>query len=126
MLRADFVEPNEADQTVVPMTDVAYLPPGGQTVLDPLANDTDPDGQGLAVREVDLPAGRTDHRGRDRPAPGPGVSAPRTPRGTVVFGYSVFDGATTKVGQIRIVPVPAPQADPAAAGRTDHRDRPRR
>ena len=36
------------------MTDVAYLPPGGQTVLDPLANDTDPDGQGLAVREVDV------------------------------------------------------------------------
>ena len=57
VLRADFVEPNESARSVVPMTDVAYLTPGGQTVLDPLANDTDPDGQGLAVREVDLPAG---------------------------------------------------------------------
>ena len=40
------------------------------------------------------------------------VSAPRTPRGTVSFGYSVFDGAATKVGQIRIVPVPAPKRIP--------------
>ncbi len=111
VLRADFVEPNESTRSVIPMTDIAYLPPGGQTVVDPLANDTDPDGQGLAVREVDLPAG----------APITAavvdlhlvqVSAPRPPRGTVVFGYSVFDGATTKVGQIRIVPVPAPKRIP--------------
>ncbi len=111
VLRADFVEPNETNRSVVPMTDVAYLAPGGQTVVDPLANDTDPDGQGLAVREVDLPPG----------APITAavvdlhlvqVSAPRTPQGTVVFGYSVFDGATSKVGQIRIVPVPAPKRIP--------------
>jgi hypothetical protein len=111
VLRADFVDKNEANQTVVPMTDVAYLPPGGQTVLDPLANDTDPDGEGLAVREVDvdpnapITAAVTDlHLVQ--------VSASRTPRGTVSFGYSVFDGATTKVGQIRIVPVPAPKRIP--------------
>ena len=117
VLRADFVEPNETNRSVVPMTDVAYLAPGGQTVVDPLANDTDPDGQGLAVREVDLPPG----------APITAavvdlhlvqVSAPRTPQGTVVFGYSVFDGATSKVGQIRIVPVPAPSGS--------HRHWPRR
>ena len=111
VLRADFVEPNDSTRAVVPMTDIAYLTPGGQTVIDPLANDTDPDGQGLAVREVDLPAGAPItaavvdlHLVR--------VSAPRTQGGTVVFGYSVFDGAATKVGQIRIVPVPAPKVIP--------------
>ena len=111
VLRADFVEPNDSTRAVVPMTDIAYLPPGGQTVVDPLANDTDPDGQGLAVREVDLPAG----------APITAavvdlhlvqVSAPRTLRGTVAFGYSVFDGSATKTGQIRIVSVPTPKLIP--------------
>jgi hypothetical protein len=111
VLRADFVEATESTRSVVPMTDIAYLTPGGQTVVDPLANDTDPDGQGLAVRQVDLPSGSPItaavvdlHLVR--------VSAPRVPGGTVVFGYSVFDGADTKVGQIRIVPVPAPKRIP--------------
>jgi hypothetical protein len=111
VLRADFVAPDDAARTVVPMTDVAYLTPGGQVVLDPLLNDTDPDGQGLAVREVELPA----------TAPVTAavvdlhlvqVTAPRTPKGTIVFGYSVFDGATTATGQIRVVPVPAPKKIP--------------
>lgn len=112
VLRADFVEPSDTASAVVPMADVAYLTPGGQTVLDPLANDTDPDGQGLAVREVDLPAGSPVtaavvdlHLVQ--------VSAPRALRGAVVFGYSVFDGTGTQVGQIRIVPVPAPKRIPS-------------
>ena len=111
VLRADFVAPTDASRAVVPMVDVAYLAPGGQTVLDPLANDTDPDGQGLAVREADLPAGAPItaavadlHLVR--------VTAPRPVATTVVFGYTVFDGAITATGQIRIVPVPAPRRIP--------------
>ena len=111
VLRADFVEADDASRVVVPMTDVAYLPPGGQAVLDPLANDTDPGGQGLAVREVALPAGSPVtaavvdlHLVR--------VSAARTPSAPVVFDYAVFDGAVTAVGQIRIVPVPARRTVP--------------
>lgn len=111
VLRADFVEPDESSRSVVPMTDIAYLPPGGQAVLDPLANDTDPDGQGLAVREVIVPADASItaavvdlHLVQ--------LSAPRTPRGPVLLGYSVFDGAATKVGQIRIVPIAAPKSIP--------------
>jgi hypothetical protein len=111
VLRADFVEPDDTSRSVVPMADVAYLAPGGQAVIDPLANDTDPDGQGLAVREVDVPPGAPVmaavldlHLVR--------VSAARAPSSTVVFDYSVFDGASTQVGQIRVVPVPAPERIP--------------
>ncbi len=125
MLRADFVDKNEANQTVVPMTDVAYLPPGGQTVLDPLANDTDPDGQGLAVREVDV----------DPNAPITAavvdlhlvqVSAPRTPRGTVVLRVLGVRRRRHQGGADPDRPGAGTEADPAAAGRADHRDRPRR
>src|SRR5664279_153428 len=110
VLRADFVPPNDSSRSVVLMTDVAYLAPGAQTVVDPLANDTDPDGQGLAVQQVDLPA--------DAPITAAvvdlhliQVSATHTPRATV-FDYSVFDGAGTRTGQIRIVPIPAQRQIP--------------
>ena len=111
VLRADFVEPDDATRSVVPMTDVAFLPAGGQAVVDPLANDTDPGGQGLAIREVDQPADSTLmaavldlHLVR--------VSATRGLSATEVFSYTVFDGASSQVGQIRIVPVPAPERIP--------------
>ena len=76
VLRADFVEPTEESSAVVPMTDVAYLPAGGSVVIDPLANDTDPDGEGLAVREIDLTAAGAGERRGDGPAPGAGVRRP--------------------------------------------------
>ncbi len=112
VLRADFVEPTQESRAVVPMTDIAYLPAGGSVVIDPLVNDTDPDGQGLAVREIDVSAGS--------PISAAAVdlhlvqiSAPRPPPGTVLIGYTVFDGGKTdRVGQIRVVPVAAPKKVP--------------
>jgi hypothetical protein len=111
VLRADFIEPGDAAGAVVPMADVAYLPAGEQAVIDPLANDTDPDGQGLAIREVAVPPGS--------PVTAAVVdlrlvrlSAARGPSATVVFDYAVFDGAGTGTGQIRIVPVPARRSIP--------------
>ena len=76
VLRADFVAPSDPARSVVPMTDVAYLPAGGQTVLDPLANDTDPDDQGLAVQAIDVAVRGPDQRRGDRPAAGAGVRNP--------------------------------------------------
>ncbi len=111
VLRADFVEPNAQSRAVVPMTDVAYLPAGGTVLIDPLANDTDPDGQGLAVRDIALPA--------DAPIAASvldlhlvQVSSPRAVERTVAFDYAVFDGASTQRGQVRVVPVPAAQQIP--------------
>ena len=119
VLRADFVEPTEQSSAVVPMADVAYLPAGGSVVIDPLANDTDPDGEGLAVREIDL-TGQAPLSAAVMDLHLVQVSAARPPKGTVMFGYSVFDGENAggsgagaeKVGQIRVVPVPAPKKAP--------------
>lgn len=99
------------DVAAVPMLDVAYLPAGGETVLDPTANDTDPAGRGLAVRDVQdttgtaLAAAVVDlHLVR--------VSAPRPLTRPVELAYTVFDGAATPAGVIRVVPVPEPRAAP--------------
>ena len=111
VLRAQFLEQTDQSRSVVPMTDVAYLPANGQTVIDPLANDSDPDGQGLAVREV-----ATDP---NDPVTAAVVdlhlvqlTSARVPRSTVLIGYSVFDGTSTQSGQIRVVPVAAPKQIP--------------
>ncbi len=118
VLRADFVEPTAASSTVVPMTDIAYLPAGGSVVIDPLANDTDPDGEGLAVREIDL-TGQAPVSAAVMDLHLVQVSAARPPTDTVVFGYTVFNGENAagaaraeEVGQIRVVPVPAPKKAP--------------
>ncbi|MEP6559636.1 MAG: fibronectin type III domain-containing protein [Nakamurella sp.] len=111
VLRAQFLEPTDETRSVVPMTDIAYLPANGETVIDPLANDTDPDGQGLAVREVStdpnspITAAVVDlHLVQ--------LSSARVSKGTQQIGYSVFDGTNTRSGQIRVVPVAAPKQIP--------------
>ena len=122
MLRADFVEPSAESSAVVPMADVAYLPAGGSVVIDPLANDTDPDGEGLAVREIDV-TGQAEVSAAVMDLHLVHLSAPRPLEDTAVFGYTVFDGenavgdgavagGAAKVGQIRVVPVPAPKKEP--------------
>ncbi|MET0863746.1 MAG: fibronectin type III domain-containing protein [Nakamurella sp.] len=111
VLRAHFVEPTDQSRSVVPMTDIAYLPANGEAVIDPLANDDDPDGQGLAVRDIQLAAN------------GPitaavvdlhlvQVTAARVPKAPVEIGYSVFDGTSTQAGEIRVVPVDPPKVIP--------------
>ncbi|HEY5116005.1 MAG TPA: hypothetical protein VIJ00_10810, partial [Nakamurella sp.] len=122
VLRADFVEPSAESSAVVPMADVAYLPAGGSVVIDPLANDTDPDGEGLAVREIDV-TGQAEVSAAVMDLHLVHLSAPRPLEDTAVFGYTVFDGenavgdgavagGAAKVGQIRVVPVPAPKKEP--------------
>lgn len=105
ILRADFIDGSSAG-TPVPMVDVAYLPAGGSTVLDPLANDSDPAGRGLAVRQVQVPDGVSLtaavvdlHLVK--------IEAPRPPDGPISLSYSLYDGRTSQTGQIRVVPVPA-------------------
>ncbi len=114
VLRVDVVPAGDAARIAVPMLDVAYLPAGGEAVVDPLVNDTDPDGQGLAVRDVQEPAAAVAsvnaavvdlHLVR--------VSASRPLRDPADLTYTVFDGATAVNGQIRVVPVPAPRSVPA-------------
>lgn len=110
VLRADFAAPGEAGPAV-PMVDLAYLTPGGSLLLDPLANDSDPGGAGLALQRVTIPeavqglsAAVVDlHQAR--------LQAPRL-TGPATVGYTVYDGANLVDGQIRIVPVPATRTTP--------------
>ena len=120
VLRAQFVAATDESRSVVPMTDIAYLPADGETVVDPLANDTDPDGQGLAVRDVQTdPAGSITAAVVDLHLVQ--LSAARPPTSVAALTYSVFDGVSTQIGQIRVVPVatpkqlPPPIATPIAA-----------
>ncbi|SDO40106.1 Fibronectin type III domain-containing protein [Nakamurella panacisegetis] len=108
VLRADFTAGAAA---AVPMVDVAYLPAGGSAVVDPLANDSDPAGAGLAVRRVDVPAwaGLTAavsdlHLVR--------IESPRQLAREVTLAYDLYDGHADQPGQIRVVPVPATAAAP--------------
>lgn len=108
VLRADFVDAGEA-RPAVPMVDVAYLTPGGSQLLDPLANDTDPAGLGLAVQKVTVPQAVQGlsasvvnlHQIR--------LEASRSIEraGPVVVDYTVYDGANLVHGQIRVITVPA-------------------
>lgn len=111
VLRADVLAAG-AGASVVPMVDVALLPEGAGLLLDPLANDADPGGRGLAVQRVSAPSSVSG-----------GVTAAvvdlhqvdlaaRSLSEPVTLDYHVWDGGTLAVGQIRVVPVPAVKDPP--------------
>ncbi len=111
VLRVDVAAAGDASRAAVPMLDVAYLPTGGETVIDPLANDSDPDGQGLAVQDVQETTGTSVtaavvdlHLVR--------IGAARVLPEPVELTYTVFDGSGTPSGRIRVIPVPVPRAAP--------------
>lgn len=98
----------------VPMLDVAYLPAGGETVVDPTRNDGGAADVGWAVQDVQPPPGAVLtaavvdlHLVR--------ISAARPLRGPVDLTYTAIDGAAGAggtTGTIRVVPVPAPRTTP--------------
>src|SRR6478735_1032410 len=111
VLRVDVAAAGDTARAAVPMLDIAYLPTGGETVIDPTANDSDPDGQGLAVQDAQT-TGTTPvtvavvdlHLVR--------IGATRPPAQPVELTYTLFDGAATATGRIRVVPVPQPRTVP--------------
>ena len=98
----------------VPKLDVAYLPAGGETVIDPTLNDGGAAGAATAVQDVQPPAGAlltaavVDlHLVR--------ISATRPLRDPVDLTYAAVDGAAGSgptAGTIRVVPVPAARVTP--------------
>ncbi|NMF28288.1 tandem-95 repeat protein, partial [Cellulosimicrobium aquatile] len=107
LVRVDVLPPSEAEGAPVVVTDTALLPAGGSTLVDVLANDTDPAGGVLVVQSVRVPADAgvsvailahqmlrvTEIRRLDAP---------------VTVEYTASNGTETATGQVRIVPVPAP------------------
>ncbi|MBD8078909.1 Ig-like domain-containing protein, partial [Cellulosimicrobium arenosum] len=107
LVRVDVTSPDDASGAPVVVTDTAMLPTGGKTLVDVLANDTDPAGGVLVVQSVQVP---------DDAGVSVAVLAHQMLRiteirrldGPVTIGYTVSNGTETSTGQVRVVPVPAP------------------
>ncbi|MFP3714543.1 Ig-like domain-containing protein [Puerhibacterium sp. TATVAM-FAB25] len=108
LVRVDVTPPPSQDQGApVVVADQALLPTGGSTLVDVLANDTDPAGGVLVVQSVDAPADA-------------GVSVAvlahdvlrvtevRRLDGPETVRYTVSNGTRSATGEVRVVPVPAP------------------
>ncbi|MFE6229479.1 Ig-like domain-containing protein, partial [Streptomyces sp. NPDC057854] len=107
LVRVDVLPPSEAAGAPIVVTDTALLPAGGSTLVDVLANDTDPAGGVLVVQSVRVPADA-------------GVSVAvlahqmlritelRRLDGPVTVTYTVSNGTESATGEVRVVPVPAP------------------
>ncbi|MCF4119364.1 Ig-like domain-containing protein, partial [Antribacter sp. KLBMP9083] len=107
LVRIDVVVPPEVDGPPVAVPDLVLLPAGGSALVDVLANDTDLAGGVLVVQGVRAPAGApvtvavlAHHVLR--------VTEVRRLDGPVTVEYTVSNGRATAVGQVRVVPVPAP------------------
>ncbi|MFJ6001823.1 Ig-like domain-containing protein [Arthrobacter sp. NPDC092385] len=108
LVRVDVTPEGGAPGDPIAVRDVALLPTGGQTLVDALANDTDPGGGVLVVQSVELPPNSelnvavlehnvlrvTDARGLRNPT---------------AFTYTVSNGTSSSTGQVSVLPLPAPE-----------------
>ena len=106
LIRVD-VESGKDAGSPVAVHDVALLPVGGNVLVDPLANDSDPSGGVLVLQSVTLPENAsvsvsvidhsvlrvTDVLGTQQP---------------VIFRYTISNGHKSATGTVSVVPVPAP------------------
>ncbi len=108
VVRVDVQDPDAADGPPVVVSDTAMLPAGGSTLVDVLANDTDPAGGVLVVQSVRVPddAGVTvavlAHQMLR-------VTETRRISKPVLVEYTVSNGSHTATGEVRVLPVPAPE-----------------
>ncbi|MDO4783617.1 MAG: Ig-like domain-containing protein [Propionibacteriaceae bacterium] len=106
VIRVDVVEA-DTDQPPVAEDDIGLLPSGGQTLIEVLANDSDPNGGVLAVQSVELPEGSPlrvaliEHNLLRVTAPG-GLEQPAS------FSYFVSNGKASRSARVMVLPVPAP------------------
>lgn len=107
VVRVDVQAPSDDSGAPIVVSDTALLPAGGSTLVDVLANDTDPAGGVLVVQSVSVPqdAGVSvavlAHQMLR-------VTESRTLSGPVVVQYTVSNGTQSATGQVRVIPVPAP------------------
>jgi hypothetical protein len=87
----------------IAVLDKAWLPGGGETTVDPLANDTDPAGGVLVLQSVDAPDGlRVAVRQRQLVT----IAAVGALTEPVTLQYVVSNGTASATGQIIVSPMP--------------------
>ena len=116
LVRVDVESPPEDERAPVAVTDQVLLPTGGTALVDVLANDTDPAGGVLVVQGVDVPDNAPvkvavlNHQILK-------ISEIKRLDSPLTFDYTVANGSGTTTGQVRVVPIPAPdQLRPPEAG----------
>jgi hypothetical protein len=106
LVRIDVKEATNTEDPPIAVRDTAQLPTGGKTLVNVLANDTDPNGGILAVQSVQIPADAgvsvevLEHeilRITDR-----GLTEPLT------ITYTVSNGVASARGEVFVTPIPAP------------------
>lgn len=84
-----------------------YVAREGETItLDPLANDTDPNGDPLRLAGISAPASVTALPDLEAGT----IDFTATAQGTYQFSYTVTDGAEQRIGIIRVDVIPADEA----------------
>lgn len=107
LIRVDVVEPADDVEPPVAVKDTALLPAEGSVLVDVLGNDHDPAGGVLVLQSVDvdptlgLSVEIVDHHLVR-------VTAVRALEGPVSFRYTVSNGLASAVGEVLVMPVPAP------------------
>jgi len=108
LIRVDVVAPSDEATPPVAVKDTALLPADGSVLVDVLANDYDPAGGVLVLQSVDVDpmAGLSvevvDHHLLR-------ISAVRLLEGPTSLRYSVSNGLASAVGEVLVMPVPAPE-----------------
>ena len=105
LVRVNVIAQTGENHPPVAARDVALLPFGGSVVIDPIANDTDPDGDVLVVQTVQSsdPAIQVVLEERHLLT----ISADRMPTAPVTLTYWVSDGHAAARGTISVIPSPA-------------------
>ncbi|MDQ2623672.1 MAG: Ig-like domain-containing protein, partial [Actinomycetota bacterium] len=108
LIRVDVVAPADGTTPPVAVKDTALLPADGSVLVDVLANDHDPAGGILVLQsvEIDPVAGLSvevvDHHLVR-------ITAVRALEGPVSLSYTVSNGLASAVGEVLVIPVPAPE-----------------
>lgn len=115
LVRVDVMAQVETSLPPIAVSDVALVAPGDDTLVDVLANDSDPTGGVLVIQGVDVPRGTglnvavLEHR-LVRVTNVAGITEP------VVLTYHVSNGVMTAEAEITVMPIdpPAQQLAPVA------------
>ncbi|CAM3823180.1 Ig-like domain-containing protein [Smaragdicoccus niigatensis] len=110
LIRVDVIEPQDESLPPAAANDVALLSAGHQTLVDVLANDSDPNERVLVVQSIQIPPNSgisvavVDHRVL-RISDSSGFSDP------ITVNYTVSNGSASAVGAVDVVPL-APAVNP--------------